>query len=463
MRVAERSRATLDPDPSAQVPRGGIATTAAGAVALAVIFFLISPLLSGIGNYDVLGAVIMAPILIAFTIPILARQAKREGDKTLLTLLIAALVLKLIGAIVRYYFAVGVYNGKNDAIFYDHIGGQLADNFRAGNFNLEALNSGVSGSNFIEFATGILYTIIGPTIVGGFVFFSWLGFLGMFFFYRAFVVALPEGRSRTYAKMVFFLPSLLFWPSSIGKESWMMFTLGIAALGAAHLVSGRTFRGLAIGVIGLWGAALPRPHIAALAGLAIGGAFLLRKAKPQHRQIAPFLKLASLALVAVAAAFFVVQANDFLKGAGIDTSSGIGGALEEAADRSGKGGSGFEAPVFNSPSRAPIATFTVLFRPTIIESHNPQALLSAGEGTFLLLMTIIRFGWFRAAIRLIRKRPYVALAVLMTGFLIFAFSSLSNLGILARERVQLLPFYLVLFSVPSKKWLELRAKREAKA
>ncbi len=425
--------------------RGTVVTTAVYAVILAVCLFAVSAIFGNNDAWDFVGALVVGPALFIFTIPILSRQAKREGDRTLMTLLIATLILKLLGAIARYVLAIDLYQGKNDAIFYDHIGGQIADSFRAGDFSLEGI--GTSGSDFIELLTGIVYTIIGQSIVGGFLFFSWLGFIGLFCFYRAFTIAVPEGRKRTYARFVFFLPSLLFWPSSIGKESWMMFTLGIAALGAAHFFAGKTVKGLAIAAIGLWWAALPRPHIAALAGVAIGAGIVVRRVK-KGSAFGPFVKLGWLLVVAVAAVFFVSQASNFLQDAGVDTSGGLTSALEEAADRSSGGKSEFEAPVLNSPGRAPIAIFTVLYRPTIAEAASAQALLASAEGTFLFLLAIWRLRWWLAAARLVRRRPYVLFSMLMVGMLIFAFSSIGNLGILARERVQLLPFYLVLFSIP---------------
>ena len=41
---------------------------------------------------------------------------------------------------------------------------------------------------------------------------------------------------RRYALLVLFLPSLLFWPSSIGKEAWMTLALGLALTARAPAV-----------------------------------------------------------------------------------------------------------------------------------------------------------------------------------------------------------------------------------
>ena len=239
-----------------------------------------------------------------------------------------------------------------------------------------------------------------------------------------------------------------------------MFTLGIVAFGAARMLSGNTFKGLGIAALGLWLAALPRAHIAALAGVAIGFGMVLRRPRAELRQLGPIIKVVSLALIAVAAVFFIGRASEFVSGAGIETEGGLSEALEQVADRTSGGKSNFEAPVITSPGRAPLAIFTVLFRPTLADAQSPTALLAATEGTFLVILTIVRLRWILAATRLARRRPYIAYAIAMAGALILAFSAVSNLGVLARERVQLLPLYFVLLAVPSKKWLAKREERD---
>ena len=61
-------------------------------------------------------------------------------------------------------------------------------------------------------------------------------------FYRAFVTALPDADHHRYALLIFLWPTLVFWPSSIGKDCWLLFTLGIASLGAARVLVRRPRR-----------------------------------------------------------------------------------------------------------------------------------------------------------------------------------------------------------------------------
>ena len=428
-------------------PRSGLLVGTGLALVAAFVAGLL--ILMAATDYDTWGAMFVAPVLIAVSLPVLARQAHREGDRWLFILLVVALLVKLGGAIARHYVAFDVYGGVADANSYDLIGTEIAERFRAGNFDHGLPR--LTGTQFIEFITGIIYTVMGPSLLGGFLFFSWLGFWGLFLFYRAFVIAVPEGSRRAYARLLFFLPSLVFWPSSIGKESWMMFSLGIAAFGAAHIMTGRTMRGVGIASLGLWLAALPRPHVAGLMALGMVVGYLFRKPRQDLRELAPVVKGLAMALVAVVALIFLVQATEFLKGQGIDTDQGVTSALREVSYTTSSGESSFVPSELESPFRAPIAVLTVLFRPFVFEAHNVQALAAALEGTFLLAVSLFRFRWGLAAVRSMRRQPYVAFAAAYAGLFIIAFSSFANFGLLARERVQLFPLFVLLLSIPPKK------------
>ena len=108
-----------------------------------------------------------------------------------------------------------------------------------------------------------------------------------------------------------------------------------------------------------------------------------------------------------------------------------------------------------------MAVITVLFRPLIPEANSVQGLLAAMEGTFLLAWSIWRWRWMWHAACSVRRQPYVATALSFTAVFVFGFSSIANFGILARERTQVLPFYLVLLAVPTPEWWERhRAQKE---
>src|SRR4029453_2480993 len=130
--------------------------------------------------------------------PVLCGQARRERAPDLVWLLVLALLLKLLGSLVRYWVSVRLYDGVLDAFGYHYAGVELAMRFRAGNFDTGLAS--LSGTDFITFFTGIVYTITGPSVFAGFLLYSWLAFGGMFYLYRAFTIAIPDGNRRSYAR-----------------------------------------------------------------------------------------------------------------------------------------------------------------------------------------------------------------------------------------------------------------------
>ncbi len=309
----------------------------------------------------------------------------------------------------------------------------------------------ISGTRFLEILTGQVYVFTGPTRLGGFMVFSWLGFLGCYLFYRAFRIAYPDGDGRRYALLVFFFPTLLFWPSSIGKEAFMMLVLGAAALGAAQLLASR-FRGLVWLGLGLWGAAVVRPHMALIcgAGLAVAAPIALLRGAPgslegRHRSrlggavLVLTLFLAGPTLIGVAERFFGLESLNS------ETAEQV---FEEVARRTGQADSTFTPVSPNNPVGFALGGSTVLFRPFPFEAHNAQALMASFEGVALLVLCCLALRRLARVPREVFRRPYVAFTVVYTFAFIYAFSSLGNFGILARERSMLLPALFVALCVP---------------
>jgi hypothetical protein len=400
-------------------------------------------------SYDVWAAIVVGPLLLLLSLPALARQAARDKDRLMFWLLVAALVLKLAGGLARHIVVFDLYE-KADAHEYHLTGIELADHFRQGDFS--AVPQPLGESNFVRFATGVLYTIVGPSKISGFLVFSWLGFWGVFFFYRAFRLAVPEGRGRSYAALLFFLPSILFWPSSIGKEALMMLGTGVASFGAARVLAGNTARGVIPLGLGLWLTWIIRPPTAAFVGLALLAGYLVRRSGTKLGALAPLAKLVGLVGLVMVALLLVREVDRFLNQSRVETTQGVEAITQQITARSQSGGSEFVPhPVVTEPQRAPLAIFTVLFRPLVTEANNLQALAASLESSFLLLLSLVRLPWLATAIGSIRRQPYLVFASAYVAFSIAALSIVANFGLLARQRVLLIPLYLALFSVPARK------------
>jgi hypothetical protein len=147
----------------------------------------------------------------------------------------------------------------------------------------------------------------------------------------------------------------------------------------------------------------------------------------------------------------VVRAEKFLREHGVETDRGVAGVQQSIQSSTSIGGSAFVPSLLQSPVQAPRAVLTVLFRPLPHEAHNAQAFIASLESLFLLLFTLVRIPWGFAALGSMRRQPYVAFAFAYSAMFIVAFSAFANFGLLARERVQLLPFYVLFLCIPPRR------------
>jgi len=392
-------------------------------------------------SYDIAGGVLVGHLLAIPTIPLVLRIVRSESDRRVHNVILGGLVFKLFGTLARFAMVFSVYEG-GDAFVYDRIGGALAEAFRNGDFVLDSSQQ-LIGTGFIEILTGLIYSITGPSRLGGFLVYSWLGYLGLCLFYCAFRLALPHGERRRYAALIFFLPSMAFWPSSIGKEAWMTLMLGMTAYGVAKLVSKRGGATLWLAA-GIGGSAVVRPHIAITLVVALGVAYLLTGA----RRAGPGAALAKITgLVTLLVVFGLVLSAVQTKFK-LEEGEGAEQVFERTRERtSSYDGSSFEAIGTPSPIDLPLAAFSVLFRPLPFEVSNLQSLAASLEGALLLFLFAKH--WRRSKNLVPRRRaPYLAFMATYSLLFIVAFSNFGNFGLLARQRVQVFPLILVVLAVP---------------
>jgi hypothetical protein len=204
------------------------------------------------------------------------------------------------------------------------------------------------------------------------------------------------------------------------------------------------FSSLLFIVPGLALAAGIRSHVAGIMGLAIVLALLLGKT-PKKLQGSPKRAIMLALSVVGAAAVLAIFSSSFsvsLEGGG--GTQDPTAFLEDVSEQTAQGGSQITGGAVASPSQLPLAILTVLFRPLIHEGRSPQVLLSALEGTTLLLITLWKLPTMWRNRRLLREKPVLFLSFFYTGGFIIGFSAILNLGILARQRVQVLPLFLAL-------------------
>jgi hypothetical protein len=197
---------------------------------------------------------------------------------------------------------------------------------------------------------------------------------------------------------------------------------------------------------GLGGVTVLRPHVALtmFCGIALAG-LVGRSRKPGGK--ASLLRLVLFGVLLVLGFALAASTAEFF-GVPSLTQETVNEQLANAEGRTSEAGSSFSPVSMSNPANAPLAFATVLFRPFPFEVGNGVAAVSALEGVFLIVLTIRARSRLRSLFRSMRREPYTAYSVGILLTFVYAFSAFSNFGILARQRCQVLPFYLVLLCLP---------------
>ena len=353
-----------------------------------------------------------------------------------------ALIVKLFSSLVRYWTVVDLYDMAADAPAYHAEGILLAPYFRDFDWSiLEWYRFRGEGSTRMAILTGVLYSFMPASLAGSFVFFAGLAFAGSVLFYRSVRMASPDKSAAAYTVFIFFLPSILFWPSSLGKDAWVFFCSGFVAWGWASFVRRRNFVGLLVVAAALLLVNLVRPHIAAFLGVSLAAAYFLYATRAV-RSAAVWLVGAVLV---VGMGFYLVQSGaEFLKLETLSLES-VEEFYDEQQDRTTVGGSRYTTVSVFTPAGAVIGLVTALARPFPWEAHNAQSLLTSLETVAWLVFCWVQRRTFLAKLRSLRSDPFAAFALFYSVITLLALTSIGNFGIIARQRVMALPFLWMLF------------------
>ena len=392
------------------------------------------------GNSNVTGALVTAPVLLWLTWLIARRLALRDGNPVVVPVLMGGFCLKIIGVMVRYHVAAKVY-GTGDFFDYDKWGARIAAGLREG--HMITLPGRFAGTNFIRIFTGVIYAVSPSSLMSGFLVYGWLSFIGLVFFWRAYRIAISTRRDMVYLTWLVVLPSLLYWPSSIGKDAYMVLAMGITAYGAACILVNRLTPGLVALSIGFVGMCLVRPHIALVAcgGLLLASLVRRNRGGAGRRILGLiFVVVAAVVVVQVSSTFFGIQTFN---------RTSIQRQITDTSKSTGEGGSEFKPVIVTSPLKFPAAAATVLYRPLPFETHSFQETLTAIECAMLALLTIAFLPRIWRALRRSRDYPYLMFCVGALLVFIIAFSGFSNFGLLARQRAVVQPLLLVFLTLPA--------------
>ena len=439
--ASEDSALPADAAPFQLTPPSGVHWAVAGGACL-----VITAIASQLGHVSTgLVLVPLAGVLLAIaTARLIARVRPDEGWVG--RWLVLGVVAKLMASYFRYHTLVDTYGGVGDATGYDTYGRQFAAAWLGDGTAPELPD--LRRTNFLRWITGVVYYVFGADMIVGFFVFGLLALVGSYLWYRATVDAVPSVNKRLYLGLVLFVPSIAFWPSSIGKEALMQLGIGAAALGTSYLLRQRLLVGLAVGAAGGWLLWVVRPHLLALVTVAAGCAVLVGRVRAGEQQAYGGLRrpigIIAMALLVV---FTVGQGAEFLGIEDLSISS-IEAELDEQTERSAQGGSEFDNGGNSlNPLNLPRGAVTVLLRPFPWETDSSLQLISALESMLLAVLIVARLSSLKAALLGARAMPFLLYCWVLTVLYAATFSSFANFGLLVRQRSLVLPALFVLLAV----------------
>jgi hypothetical protein len=397
-------------------------------------------------------AFVLLLVLMVVSVPLLRRAATGLGDPDLFRILMWGLAAAFVFSVARYLFIFEFSDG-GDAGVYHQGGATFVDHLRRGLplHPIPAMEPYPVESRRVGDAVGVVYVLTGPSVFAGFLAFTYLCFWGKVLIIRAFAVAVPEGDLRRYALLVLFLPTLLFWPASIGKEALMMACLGLIVYGGALLLAPRPkLRGVLYFLMGALLVLLVRPHLALMSILALGvamgiGATGRVGVSSGRGRAARFIALGLLVVLALYGATRLTEQFEEY------ADDGAQAALDGTLERSSIGGSAFDPVAVTAPHEVPAAVVSVFFRPFPWEAGNVASLMAASES--LLLLGLVAISWRRIASfpSLSLRRPFLLYCLSYVVLFAVGFSFIGNFGILARQRSLALPILLVFLALPVRR------------
>jgi len=284
------------------------------------------------------------------------------------------------------------------------------------------------------------------------VLFGWMGYWGFIYFY----IFIKENirfkhiwRGIDLTTLILFLPNMHYWTSSLGKGSIIFLGVALTTYGLSRLSSRKT--GLLVGLLLVYHV---RPHIFLV--LAVGiilGLVTGRQKIPAYQKI----------LVFGGSALAVILLYDkILAFGGLDTENLIGSfdqtSAKRAADLS-RSGSGLD--ISSYPFIFKLITFW--YRPLFFDAPSLPGLMVSIENLFYIFLTIKLFN--RNFFKFVSSSSSLVKAslVVFLGVTVAMCSTLSNLGLIIRQKTMIMYFLVfIVLSFMDYKEIVRQTKKDKK-
>jgi len=289
------------------------------------------------------------------------------------------------------------------------------------------------GTDFINFLAWPFTSLFGFSYFTVMIIFSFLGFIGILLFYRAAKENekrfFPENRTFGFTEILFLLPNLHFWTSSIGKGSIIILGIGLFFFGLSRFNKRAIY--ILIGGLIIY---LVRPHILFAVLLATLGGVLITNSG--IRKIYKFL-----IIIVSTIAIYLVSDNvvEFTEVTNFNVLNSD--ELDSKAKSLSRATSGVDISSYSIPMKL----FSFWFRPLFIDAPNIVGLIVSFENLYYIYIFSIVIiygykywvhlnGWYRICIIMFILSSVVLSQV--TG----------NLGIALRQKAQIMPLLFIFAS-----------------
>ena len=372
---------------------------------------------------------IVAPLSLAWVVGYGATRVER--DPAVRRLLWAGLSLRLMGGLLYYVLLEATYGGGDYSAYVADAFAALGDPTTGISRSIYDTHGRVwSGTAVTSLVTSWFAFVIGRSVVGLFLVFSTISFVGAALFGATFKRVFTNVDGVSYYRWVMLFPSLWFWTAALGKDALIMAGLGMAAFGFV----GRRRRLWPLVVAGVAIVFAIRAPYAALAAAALAAGGLVGR----NQRGTDLQRVATLAVVALGV-YVAIPLVSMAVGVSVTEIAAVTKRIDQRAEDSSYGGSSFRAA--DDPVTA---VATALFRPFPWEAQGLLMLAASAEILLLWGLAVRRRQAIRRFIRdhwrsefVVVSAAFVLLLAVLVGM------AVGNFGTIVRQRVHLYPFLFV--------------------
>jgi hypothetical protein len=314
-------------------------------------------------------------------------------------------------------------------------------------------------------AVGGLVGLITTSSWAGSVVLSSLAAAGQACLWRGVRSAVPAERETQALWSFMLVPSVVFWSSTLLKETIALIGIGVAVLGLARIRERRFHSGGMLTILGVYIIGLFKAYILFPLAFAIGVyLYWTRAALRNGVRVRPIALVAGAGFVIVLLSvlgevfprYSVENVSESIEQQQRTSTTTSGGSdyRQATPDQGPRGTAGLIAD-------APLTIVTSLFRPFIFESRSAMMLVNSVEMTAILyfvVMAFVRTGRVELLRWAWRSPDILASLAFVLSFSLAVGLATTNLGTLSRYRLPMMPFYIYVVAAAHA----LPARRDAR-